>query len=122
MQKVVVLGASPKPERYANKAIKLLKKYGHRVFPVSLAYEEIEGLKNYKTLAEVPEQPVETLTLYLGSKQIEPLIPQIVAFKPGRVILNPGTEDDRLMVALEAAEIPYLQACTLVLLQTNQFE
>ena len=121
MQKVVVLGASPKPERYSNKAIKLLKKYGHEVFPVSLVYDEIEGLKNYKSLAELPG-PVETLTLYLGPKQIANLIPEIVAFKPGRVILNPGSEDDSLIAALDEAKIPYLHACTLVLLQTNQFE
>jgi len=121
MQTVIVLGASPKADRYSNKAIKLLTKFGHKVIPVSLAYDTIEGLKNFKSLSEVQE-PADTLTLYLGSKQIAPLIPEIVAFKPGRVILNPGTEDERLVAALEEAKIPFLRACTLVLLQTGQFE
>lgn len=121
MQTVVVLGASPKAERYSNKAIKLLQKYGHQVIPVNRGYEEIEGLKTYKSLAEVSGS-VDTLTVYIGAKLIGPIIPEIIAFKPGRVILNPGTEDESLIKALEEAQIPHQVACTLVLLRTNQFE
>ena len=44
-QTVVVLGASPKPERYSNKAIRLLQQHRHRVIPVHPAIAKIEGLE-----------------------------------------------------------------------------
>jgi hypothetical protein len=45
----------------------------------------------------------------------------ILALKPGRVILNPGTESPDLEQALSDAGIPWLHACTLVMLRTGQF-
>jgi len=45
----------------------------------------------------------------------------IISLKPGRVIFNPGTENPELMERLDAANIPYLQACTLVMLRAGQF-
>jgi hypothetical protein len=46
---------------------------------------------------------------------------KIVALKPGRVIFNPGTETAELQHRLDEAGIPWLSACTLVMLQTGQF-
>jgi uncharacterized protein len=34
-QRVAVLGASHKPERYSNQAVRMLKEYGHTVIPVT---------------------------------------------------------------------------------------
>jgi len=52
---------------------------------------------------------------------IKPLIPEIVALSPKRVILNPGTESPELMKALTDASIPFIEGCTLVMLATGQF-
>ncbi len=120
MQTVAVLGVSPKPERYANKAIKMLKKHGHIVLPVTPHHSHIDGLKTFPTLADI-SQKIDTLTVYIGPKNMTDLIPGIIALNPVRVILNPGTESDELMAALKAASIPYLEACTLVMLSTDQF-
>lgn len=117
---VTVLGASPKADRYSNKAVLLLKDKQYKVIPVNPAHEEIEGIKAVRQLEDI-STPVDTLTIYLGPKHILPLIPAIIELNPGRVILNPGTESTELMEALDKAQIPYLQACTLVMLNTNQF-
>ncbi|PKN32809.1 MAG: CoA-binding protein, partial [Deltaproteobacteria bacterium HGW-Deltaproteobacteria-20] len=45
----------------------------------------------------------------------------ILALRPGRVILNPGTESAALEQALTEAGIPWAHACTLVMLRTGQF-
>lgn len=119
-QLVAVLGASPKPDRYANKAIKMLKKYGHQVVPVSPNHSEIDGLKSVSTVSEI-KQKIDTLTVYVGPKNIIDLIPEIVNLNPKRVILNPGTESEELKAELDAAHIPYVEACTLVMLSTGQF-
>lgn len=117
---VVVLRASPKKERYSNIAIRQLLAHGHQVIPVNPAHAEIEGLTVVKTLADINET-VHTVTIYVGPDHIGPMIEDIAKLKPKRVILNPGTESTALEQRLESAGIPCLEACTLVLLSTNQF-
>jgi len=118
--KVAVLGASKKPERYAYKAFKMLTNHNHQVIPVHPTLEDLEGVPVSSSLDNIKE-PVDTLTVYVGPKYIGEEIDKIVNLKPARVILNPGTESPELMNALDKAEIPYLKACTLVMLSTNQF-
>lgn len=117
---VVVLGASPDPERYSNKAQRLLGEHGHRVIPVSPVYDEVEGVKTLKSVAEV-SAPVNTLTLYLSPKRLLQMQGDIVRLRPGRVIFNPGTETPELQQALTTAGIPWEEACTLVMLRTGQY-
>src|SRR5215210_4255877 len=117
---VVVLGASPKPDRYAYRAMKMLREHGHRAIPVNPAFPEILGERCYGNLAEVPA-PIDTVTMYLGKQRSDPLADEIVAAKPRRVIMNPGAENPELAQKAQAAGIEVDYACTLVLLQTGAF-
>lgn len=119
-QVVAVLGASHKPERYSNQAVRMLKEYGHEVIPVTPGPQEIENLKVVPTLADI-KGPVDTLTLYVGPQRGLQLMEDMVRLKPGRVIFNPGTESMEIEKALSEAGIPWQHACTLVLLRTEQF-
>lgn len=118
---VAVLGASRNRQRYANRAVRALQQHGYEVVPINPAQDEIEGLPVVPDLAALPQR-VHTLTVYVGPRHIVPLIDDIVAARPRRVILNPGTESGALERALDEHAIPYLEACTLVLLATGQFE
>ncbi len=117
---VAVLGASAKPERYANQALRLLEQYNYRTFPVNPGFTEIEGRKCFPTLAEIPE-PLHTITLYLGAPRSTPLIDQILAADPQRIILNPGAENDDLSAAASSAGIEVVEGCTLVMLRAGLF-
>ncbi|HPB74495.1 MAG TPA: CoA-binding protein [Chromatiaceae bacterium] len=117
---VVILGASPKPARYAYQALRLLDDLGYRVIPIHPNFERIDEIPVVDRLANIQE-PVHTLTLYVGPERSQGLIADIVALRPGRVIFNPGTESPALEAALSAAGIPSERACTLVLLRTGQF-
>lgn len=116
----MVLGASPKPVRYSYMALKLLSEKGFPVIPVHPKAGRIEHLPVLRELSEV-QGPVDTLTLYLAPDRVHGLIDAIVALRPGRVILNPGSECRALEQALHVAGIPFEHACTLVLLRTGQF-
>jgi predicted CoA-binding protein len=117
-QSVAVLGASPKPERYSNRAMRMLREYGHRAIPINPAFEEVVGEKCYPKIADAP-QPIDTLTMYLGKRRSDPLIDEIIAAKPRRIIMNPGAENDDL--AAREAGIEVVEACTLVMLQVGNF-
>ena len=119
-QRVVVLGASHKPERYSNQAIRLLREHGHQVVPVHPRLDTVEGLPVAHQLGEIDGR-VDTLTLYVGPAISSSSADAIVRLNPGRVIFNPGTENPELEVRLDVAGIPHEQACTLVLLRTEQF-
>ena len=119
-QRVVVLGASHKPERYSNQAIRLLLECGHTVIPVHPRLDRVEGLPVVASLDALAD-PVDTLTLYVGPDRSAELVDAIIRLHPGRVIFNPGTENPALESRLDAAGIPHERACTLVLLRTAQF-
>lgn len=117
---VAILGASPKPDRYAYKAFEMLREYGHRPVPINPAFEEILGEKCYPRISEAPG-PIDTVTLYLGEARSNPLIEEIVDAKPRRIIMNPGAENSALAAKAEEAGIEVVEGCTLVMLRTGQF-
>lgn len=119
-QRVVVLGATHKPERYSSLAIRLLREHGHVVIPVHPRLDRVEDLPTVASLDAVPG-PVDTLTLYIGPERSAVLIDAIVRLRPGRVIFNPGTENPALEARLDDVGITHERACTLVLLRTGQF-
>lgn len=117
---VAVLGASPKPERYSNQAIRLLAGFDYRPIPVNPAYDEVEGLTCFSGLSAIGK-PVHTVTVYLGPARSTPLIDEILAADPQRIILNPGAENEELAAAASGAGIEVVEGCTLVMLRTGLF-
>ncbi len=117
---VAVLGASPKPERYSNQAVRLLASFDYRPIPVNPAFEEVEGLTCYPNLAAIHE-PLHTITLYLGPARSTPLIEDIIAASPQRIIMNPGAENEALAEAASSAGIEVVESCTLVMLRAGLF-
>lgn len=119
-QRVVVVGASPKPERYSNRAMRLLIEHGHEAIPVHPAVEKIEGVSAVKSLAEITDD-IDTVTLYVSAAISSSMQDALLEMRPKRVIFNPGAENAPLRDALESNGIQTLEACTLVLLNIGRF-
>jgi len=117
---VVVLGASAKPNRFAYKAVRLLKHHGYSVTPVHPKLTETQDLQVVSNLSAI-SKPIDTLTLYVGPERLLGMIEDILAAKPARVIFNPGTESQELQTALDQASIAWQEDCTLVLLNNGRF-
>jgi damage-control phosphatase, subfamily I len=118
---VAVLGASSNPERYSYKALALLKSKGYKVMPVHPALSEILGEPVCRKLSDVPS-PLDTLTVYVPAERSSVLREDIFRLQPRRVIFNPGTENQVLAEELRSRGIEALNACTIVMLNTDQFE
>ena len=121
METVAVVGASPLKDRYSNKAMAPLESYGHTPVPVAPKHETIEGKKVHAGLLDIPEK-IDTVTMYVGVPRQEKIIEDILELKPKRVIFNPETENPQVYDRLKGAGIRVQEACTLVLLRTNQYE
>ena len=118
-KKTRVLGASDNPSRYSYLAINRLRSHGHPVVAI--------GKKN-AMVADVPIEKekkdwkdVDTITLYLNPTHQQQYYDYILSLKPKRVIFNPGAENDELAELAIKNGITPIEACTLVLLSTNQY-
>lgn len=117
--KVMVLGASPHPERYSYTATTMLLSHGYEVFPVGIRPGSIAGLP---ILTDQPLlEGIHTITIYLSPLHQSSVEDYIFKLKPKRVIFNPGTENPDFAKRLHQADILTEEACTLVLLSTGAF-
>ena len=118
--KTLVLGASTDSSRYANRAIKLLRAHNHDVVAVGLDEGNVAGVD---IIHDIPgEEKIDTVTLYLNPKRQTAYYNKILNLKPRRIIFNPGTENSELEKLAAENGIKTEEACTLVLLNTGQYE
>jgi predicted CoA-binding protein len=123
MEVVAVLGASNDSTRYAYKAMKMLEEYGHKAVPVHPRETEVLGHKVFPTIGDLAKsgEKIDTVTVYVNSAISEKFEKDFLELKPKRVIFNPGAESFKLAKSLEQNGIRVENACTLVLLRTDQF-
>lgn len=117
--KILVIGASPKPNRYSNIAIRKLRAYGHEVIALAKRAGKVDDVI---IRTEFPlEEKIHTVTLYIGPQRQAEYDGLLKGLKPERVIFNPGTENDLFAKELSSAGIEVIEACTLVMLDTDKF-
>ena len=117
--KTLVLGASDNPERYSCMAIKNLRTMGYPV----LAVGNKKGLVADAEIADrpVPDDTIDTITMYLGAARQKEYYDYILGLKPRRIIFNPGAENEELAGIAQTNDIQTVEACTLVMLRTGQY-
>jgi uncharacterized protein len=115
----VVLGASPNPSRYSFLAVNRLLAHGHNVIPIGRRKGKINNadIITDKVLTE----NVDTVTLYLNAQNQKQYYDYILSLHPKRIIFNPGAENEELAMLATQNNIKPIEACTLVLLSTNQY-
>ena len=118
MKKTLVLGASPNPSRVSYQAVQRLKDQNHQVLPVGIRSGEIAG---ETILTDLPQESVDTVTLYLGPARQPEYYNYVIGLKPERIIFNPGTENPEFYEKAEAAGIEVVKNCTLVMLAVGSY-
>lgn len=117
--KTLVVGASLNEDRYSNKAIKLLREYKHEVVAFGLKSGVVSGVTIDTELVDYKD--IDTVTMYINPSRQNELYNYIISLNPRRVIFNPGTENSEFQQLLSQEGVEFEEACTLVLLRTNQF-
>ena len=118
-KKTLIIGATDKPERYAYRALHMLKSHSHAVEGIARRAMQVSGVDIQK--GKPAFEDIHTITLYLSARFQPEYYDYILQLKPKRVIFNPGTENPELYSILENHGIAYENACTLVMLSTNQY-
>ncbi len=118
---VAVVGASADRSKYSNKSVRAHLKQGWEVYPVNPKGGQIEGLKVYTSLAEIPVK-LDRVTLYLPPAIGLKTLPAIVAANPGELFVNPGAESDELVAEAQRLGLDPILACSIVDLGTTPAE
>lgn len=116
-----MLGASESPLRYSNIATHMLVEYGYEPILVGKSGQQILGRDIMRNFQPADIAPIHTVTLYLNPLHQPPYYQKLIELKPKRIIFNPGTENEELCLMAQNAGIECLEACTLVMLRSNQF-
>jgi uncharacterized protein len=119
MAQVVVLGASPKPDRFSYKAVKSLVRHNHQVIAIGKREGSIGNLPIVTGQPEISD--VHTIAMYLAPYHQGEIFDYVISLHPKRVIFNPGTESTELEEMLESYNIEIVHDCTLVMLATGRF-
>lgn len=119
LKKTLVIGASDNPSRYSFLAINKLRQHQHEVVAIGKKNATVAGV-NITTEME-PMEDIDTVTLYINPQLQTAYYNYILSLKPRRIIFNPGTENNELQELAAGKGIQTLEACTLVMLSTNQY-
>ena len=114
MSKIVaVIGASGDRRKFGNKAVRAFLAQGYTVIPVNPHEPEIEGLKAYPSVLDIPG-PVDMATIYLHREAGLRVMPEIARKGIKEVWLNPGADDDEVIDAARAAGLEPIVACSIM--------
>lgn len=119
LKPTVVIGASEKPERFSNKAVRLLKAHLHPVYPIGPREGYIDGIAILT--GQPPLENIHTVSLYLAPQNQTGYYDYILGLSPRRVIFNPGTENSGFANQCTESGIEVCEACTLVMLNNGSY-
>jgi uncharacterized protein len=116
----LVLGASPRPERFSNEAIRTLLRLNIPVIAVGKRETDLGYIKIMKGMPHDISE-VHTVTLYLSAKNQKEYYDFILSLKPSRIIFNPGTFNPELTRMAIKNGIKVVNECILVMLSNGTF-
>ena len=117
--KTLIIGASLNPKRVVYTALHRLVKHGYPVVAIGKKSGTVSGVMIHNDLTHF--EGIYTVTLYLNKSNQIDYFDYILFLNPKRVLFNPGTENADLSALLTKTGIEWENACTLVLLTTNQY-
>lgn len=113
MKTIAVLGASANRSKYGNKCVRAYKTAGWEVWPVHPSEPEIEGLKAWSSLAEVPAE-LDRISVYLPPALTLRLLPEMARKGAGEVWLNPGSADEGVIEEARRLGLRVRPGCSIV--------
>jgi len=112
MPSVVVIGASADRRKFGNKAVRAFLHRGYRVIPVNPRETEVEGLRAYPSVLDVPGD-VDVASLYVPVKVGRTIIGDLARKGIREVWLNPGADSPELVEEVRALGLTPVVTCSI---------
>jgi uncharacterized protein len=117
---VAVIGASNNRRKFGNRAVRAYLDQGYTVVPINPHEREVEGLKAYASVLDVPGT-IDMASFYVPPDVGEQIIDEIARKQIAEVWLNPGAESDELIARARALSLKPIVACSIVALGRNPY-
>ncbi|NJE76156.1 CoA-binding protein [Thermococcus sp. ES12] len=104
--KIALVGATPNPDKYGNVILKDLLQKDFEVLPVNPKYDEIEGLKCYHSVRELPGD-VDVIVFVVPSRAGLDVAREAVEAGFRRLWFQPGAESDEIASFLDGEGVEY---------------
>jgi uncharacterized protein len=110
---VAIVGASNDRSKYGNKALRAFQAEGHTVIPINPHETEVEGVKAYASVLDVPHA-IDMATVYVQPEIGEALLDEFERKQIPEIWINPGAESDELMAEASRRTLNVIFACSIV--------
>jgi len=121
MSKVVaVIGASSNRNKFGNRALRAFRQQGYTVVPINPREAEVEGLKAYASVLDVPGT-IDMASFYVPPEIGERVIGEVAKKGIAEVWLNPGAESDPLIRLARSLGIEPIVACSIMAVGENPY-
>jgi predicted CoA-binding protein len=117
---VAVIGASSNRRKFGNRAVRAFRRQGYTVFPINPNEPEVEGLKAYRSVLDVPEA-IDMATFYVPPEIGAKVMLEVAKKGIPEVWLNPGSESDALVELARSLKIQPIEACSIVGIGENPY-
>jgi predicted CoA-binding protein len=120
MTVVAVIGASNDRSKFGNRAVRAYVQQGYVVVPINPHEHEIEGLKAYRSVLDVPG-PIDMASFYVPPHVGEQVMDEVARKGVTDVWLNPGSESESLIARARALHLQPIVACSIVAIGENPY-
>ena len=110
---VAVVGASSSRAKFGNKALRAFQAQGYHVLPINPNEPEVEGLKTYASVLDVPG-PIDMATVYVQPDVTLRLLDEFARKGIPEIWVNPGAEDDEVMAEARRRKMHVIFACSII--------
>lgn len=117
---VAVIGASSDPRKFGNRAVRAFRRQGYRVIPINPHEAQVEGLKTYSSVLDVPEA-IDMATFYVPPEIGEKVMPEVARKGIPEVWLNPGSESAELIRLARSLAVEPIVACSIISIGENPY-
>jgi hypothetical protein len=101
-RRIAMVGVSGNPTRASYRALVHMKSKGYTVYPVNPSYDEILGLKCYKSLLDITE-PVDIVDIFRRADTVMPLIDEALEIGAKVFWMQIGVVNDEAAAQAAAA-------------------
>ncbi len=102
-----IVGASNEMLKYGYELVCVFKDCGYKIFPINPKYNEIEGIKCYPSLKELPEKPQVVLTA-LAPKNTLNVVPAVKEIGVDTIWFPPNCFDKSAIGKAEQLKLNYV--------------
>ena len=118
---VAVVGASNSRAKFGNKALRAFLAEGHRVLAINPNETEVEGVKTYASVLDVPG-PIDMATVYVQPDVTLRLLDEFQRKGIAEIWVNPGAEDGAVMAEARRRKMNVFFACSIIAMGRNPSE